>query len=67
MNGYVTKKESICLFKTDREEQRSKGFVRGRKSTESGKTSSDILSTIIKEFRGEIVSSDKMILYSLVK
>ncbi|HNX22936.1 MAG TPA: hypothetical protein PKG60_02735 [Spirochaetota bacterium] len=65
MNGYVTKKESICLFKTDREEQRGKGFVRGRKHQKSGETSCETVSALLREFRGEIVSADKMILYSM--
>ena len=64
MNGYVTKKENIRVFKADREEQRGKSFVRGRKYQEGGKTSCDTLSALIREFRGEVVSSDKMILYS---
>lgn len=64
MNGYVTKKESIRIFKTDREEQRGKGFVRGRKHKESGKAPCDALSAIIREFRGEVVSGDTMTLYS---
>jgi hypothetical protein len=66
MNGYVTKKENIRIFTTDREEQRGKSFVRGRKHTESGKNSCEPLSALIREFGGEIVSSDKMILYPLV-
>ena len=64
MNVYVTKKESIRLFKTDREEQRGKGFVRGRKNQKSGETSCETISALLREFRGEIVSSDKMILFS---
>ncbi len=65
MNGYVTKKDNIRIFKTDREEQRGKGFVRGRKHKEGGKTPCEALSVLIREFRGEIVSSDKMITYPL--
>lgn len=65
MNGYITKKDNICIFKTDREEQRGKGFVRGRNYKESGKTTCEALSSLIREFRGEIVSNDKMILYPL--
>lgn len=66
MNGYVTKKENIRIFTTDKSEQRSKGFVRGRKHTESGKSSCEPLSALIREFRGEIVSGDKMTLYPLI-
>ncbi len=66
MNGYVTKKDGLCLFTTDREEQRGKGFVRGRKHKESGKNSCEPLSALIREFRGEIVSGDKMILFPMV-
>lgn len=65
MNGYVTKKESIRLFKTDREEQRSKSFVRGRKNKEGGKSFDETLNDLIREFRGEVVSSDKMSLFPL--
>ncbi len=65
MNGYVTKKDNIRIFKTDREEQRGKGFVRGRKHKEGGKPSCDALSVLIREFRGEMVSNDKMTLYPL--
>jgi len=63
MNGYVTKKENVRLFKTDNEEQRGKSFVRGRNNKESGKTSGEVLSSIIREFRGEIVSSNEMIFF----
>jgi len=65
MNGYVTKKDNICIFTTDREESRGKGFVRGRKYKESGKTSCEAVSALVREFRGEIVNSDRMILYPL--
>ena len=64
MNAYVTKKEGIRLFKADREEQRGKGFVRGRKYQKSGEAPGEVISSILREFRGEIVSSDKMNLYS---
>ena len=66
MNGYVTKKENIRIFTTDRDEQRGKGFVRGRKNKESGKNSCEPLSALIREFRGEIVSGDQMTLYPLI-
>jgi len=65
MNGYVTKKENLRIFKTDRKEQRGKGFVRGKNYTESGKASCEVLSSLIREFRGEIVSNDKMILFPI--
>jgi len=65
MNAYITKKDGICIFTTDREEPRGKGFVRGRKYKESGKSSSEPLSALIREFRGELVSSDKMTLFPL--
>ena len=65
MNGYITKKENLRIFKTDGEKQRSKGFVRGRNYTESGKASCEVLSTLLREFRGEIVSNDKMILFPM--
>jgi len=63
MNGYVTKKENLRVFKANREEQRGKSFVRGRSYKESGKASCDVLSSVLREFRGEIVSNDKMILF----
>ena len=65
MNAYVTKKESIRIFKTDREEQRGKSFVRGRNYKESGKTSCEVLSSLLREFKGELVTGDKMILFPL--
>lgn len=65
MNAYVTKKENIRLFKADGEEQRGKSFVRGRKYQKSGETSCEAVSALLREFRGEIVSSDKMSLYSI--
>lgn len=64
MNAYVTKKENLRVFKTDTEKQRGKSFVRGRNYPESGKASTDVLSSLLREFRGEIISNDKMILYS---
>jgi hypothetical protein len=65
MNGYVTRKESICLFETDGGEQRGKSFVRRRKHTESGKTACDVLALLVREFGGEVISGDKMTLYPL--
>jgi len=64
MNGYVTKKENIRIFKTNGEEPRGKGFIRGKNSKKSGESACDAISNLVREFRGEIVCGDKMKIYS---
>ena len=63
MNRYVTKKENICIFKTAGEEQRGSDLIRRGNYNKSGTSSCRILSALIKEFNGEIISNDKMIIY----
>jgi len=63
MNRYVTKKENICISKAAKEEQRGSYLIRRGTYNKNGTTSSKILSTLIREFNGEITGNDKMILY----
>jgi len=65
MKSYVTKKENLCLFKTDCEKQGNMRFIRRNSHPEIGQSTGKVFSTLLKEFRGEIVNSDKMILFSL--
>lgn len=65
MISYVTKKESLCLFKTDREKQGNLCFIRREPHPESRKSADTAFSMLLREFRGEIVHGDKMILYSM--
>ena len=65
MKSYVTKKESLCLFKTDREKQGNTRLIRRDSHSESGKSTGSAFSTLLREFRGEIVIGDKMILFSV--
>ena len=63
MNYYVTKKENISIFKASKKEQRGSDLIRRWDYNKNGTTSNKILSTLIKEFKGEITCDDKMILY----
>ena len=63
MKSYVTKKENLCLFKTDGEKQRNTRLIRREPHSESGKSTDPVFATVIREFRGEIVNGDKMILF----
>jgi hypothetical protein len=65
MKSYAEKKESVCLFKTDRKEQGNSRFIRREAGHESGKSTGSAFSMFLKEFRGEAVNSDKMILFSV--
>ncbi|MCL1865334.1 MAG: hypothetical protein FWF73_05930 [Spirochaetes bacterium] len=64
MNYYATKKENICIFKAAGEEQRDNSLIRRGKCNKNGTASYKILSALIREFNGEIINNDKMILYS---
>ena len=63
MNRYVTKKENICIFKADKEEQRGNDLIRRGNHNKSRTTTCKILSALLREFNGEITGNDKMILY----
>ena len=65
MKSYVTKKENLCLFKTDGEKQGNMCFIRRESHTEIGKSTDTAFSSLLREFRGEIVNGDKMILFSV--
>ncbi|MCL2155689.1 MAG: hypothetical protein FWH53_08500 [Leptospirales bacterium] len=63
MNRYVTKKENICIFKAAKEEYRGSDLIRRGNYNKNETASCKILSTLIREFNGEIINNDKMITY----
>jgi hypothetical protein len=63
MKRYVTKKENLCVFKTDKDKQGNSCFIRGKKYSENGKHPDSVLSILLEEFRGEFVRCDSINLY----
>ncbi len=60
MNSYVTKKENLCLFETSGKKQGAKSLIRGRRANDDRDFAGEVLSSIISEFRGEIITGVKM-------
>jgi|GEM_PF-2224787 hypothetical protein len=56
MRTYFIKKEEMGLFMSYRREQRGKSFIRGARGGKSGQTFDEVVSKILEEFKGEIVT-----------
>ena len=65
MRIYVTKKEEMGLFTSYRREQRGKSFIRGAKGDKAGQTFDEVVSRILEEFGGEIVTGHRMNMYRI--
>lgn len=57
MKAYVTKKENICVFTAAGQKPRGKGSFRARKDKENYQTFESSVSSLLKEFNGEIIDA----------